>query len=196
MWDLSRLGICRLWRDRFKDLFPTLFLMSLGSSPSFFLHPNIEETVANEPFSLSCAWCSQKSLCRRKAGRCWRPSLLFHVADSLQLGRWALCQEVPGNSEKKKVVVICWGRKGLLRAKWKGKSSWALRVAGPPEKNMLKLERKVASKSFQSLGEPLRSPLCGQWKSIGLWFLGIANTRGKVFKISAFVWESTGIRER
>lgn len=65
MWDLSRLGICRLWRDRFKDLFPTLFLMSLGSSPSFFPHPNVEETGANEPvpssepFSLSCAWCSQ-----------------------------------------------------------------------------------------------------------------------------------------
>lgn len=33
-------------------------------------------------------------------------------------------------------------------------------------------------------------------KKHGLWFLGIVSTREKVFKISAFVWESTGIRER
>lgn len=42
--------------------------------------------------------------------------------------------------------------------------------------------------------ETLHSPLCGQWKNIGLWFLGTDSTREKVFKIS--VWESTGIRER
>lgn len=98
MWDLSRLGICRLWRDRFKDLFPTLFLMSLGSSPSV-LQPNIEETGANEPFSLSCAWCSQKSV--QDKSREVLEGIAF-IPCSLQLGRWALCQEVPGNSEKKK----------------------------------------------------------------------------------------------
>lgn len=47
MRELSRLGIYGLWRDKFKDLFPTLFLMPLGSSSSsFFPYSNIEKVAA------------------------------------------------------------------------------------------------------------------------------------------------------
>lgn len=47
MRELSRLGIYGLWRDKFKDLFPTLFLMPLGSSSSssFFPYSNIEKVA-------------------------------------------------------------------------------------------------------------------------------------------------------
>lgn len=46
MRELSRLGIYGLWRDKFKDLFPTLFLMLLGSSSSsFFPYSNIEKVA-------------------------------------------------------------------------------------------------------------------------------------------------------
>lgn len=102
IWDLSRLGICRLWRDRFKDLFPTLFLMSLGSSPSFFLHPNVEETGANEPmpssgpFSLSCAWCSQILFVQEKSrekleGITWILRGWFSAVREVGLGGNRLC---------------------------------------------------------------------------------------------------------
>lgn len=77
-----------------------------------------------------------------------------------------MCQDVPGNSEKKEKSGC-----DLLRQERSFKNTvereWflGLRVAGlawASRKTRAQAREKVAGKSVQSLGATLRSPLCGQ----------------------------------
>lgn len=203
------------WRDRFKDLFPTLFLMSLGSSPSFFLHPNVEETQANEPlpssrpFSFSCAWCNQRSLCRRKTGRCWRHhfSSIWLILCSYEgwLRRQPamfcimMCLEIQRRGfaftacrPKKKWLWFLLRQQRSFKNYVQRERCWAWRslgLHGPPEITCLSHRKGLLPISFSLWGTTLRSPLCGQWKECGLWFLEIVSTGEKVLKNSACVWK-------
>lgn len=200
MWELWRLGICRLWRDRFKDLFPTLFLMSLGSSPSFFLCPNVEESQANEPlpssrpFSFSCAWCNQRSLCRRKKGRCWKASLyslwliLCSHEDWLRRQLAVFCIRMCLEIQKR--AVAFWGGKSHLRTMCKGIAAGPevqSACIGLQEDTCLSQRKGLPAIPFCLWGTTFYSPLCGQWKEHRLWFLGMVSTREKALTTSACV---------
>lgn len=139
MRELSRLGIYGLWRDKFKDLFPTLFLMPLGSSSSsFFPYSNIEKVavVLQAVLILLCLVQSNEFVQEKKENAVWliprtnrrwlRSCALHHqVFGSPEEGScfYRMSQRVGGGS-----CYFCLGSKGYLGAMCKGKgaeSHWA-----------------------------------------------------------------------
>lgn len=208
-WELSRLGIYGLWRDRFKDLFPTLFLMSLGSSPSFFLRPNVEETQANDrcrppDHSYFLVLGAIKGVCagekRGDAGghhfySIWL--ILCSYEGWLRRRPAMFCIRMCLEIQKRGVAfTACRPQKKwlwfLLRQQRSFKNNvqrercWAWRslgLHGPPEDTCLSQRKGLLAIPFSVWGTTLRFPLCGQWKERGLWFLGIVSTGEKVLKI-------------